>query len=350
MRCTALKRKRTFVISFLFPIAVCLLAASPDVAIAVEGRIAFTSQRDGDEERAVYIMDPDGGNPSKLTEGSMPAWLPDGKRIGFAHHGDIWIIDSDGTNRVNVTKGRFKESPLFPAWSPDGRNIAYMSIVGGIFGVRDIFLMSANARHAKNLTDDFNHDGRPSWSPYGRKIAFSSVFVGGANDFGGDKWLGSDIFVMDANGRNRVNLTQNGRAENFYAGWSPDGSRIAYSASPKPGQWFPPSNIYVMNADGSNPILLTPQERWANEASPCWSPDSTKIAFVNRTPDSFTDIFTINADGSDLRNITQTHRVTERYPAWSPPPWAVSASGRLVTQWGDLKQGAKPLQRIESED
>lgn len=312
-------------------------------AYAADGRIAFSSQRDGDEEWSIYIMDPDGGNPSKLTEGSKPAWLPDGERIGFVHHDDIWIIDREGTNRENVTKGRLKESPSFPAWSPDGRNIAYLSQVGGIFGTYDIFLISANGRNAKNLTNDFNREGRPSWSPYGRRIAFESVFVGGANNFGGQKWLGSDIFVMDANGGNRVNLTQNGRAKNHYAGWSPDGSRIAYTASPKPGQLFAPSYIYVMNADGSNPVVLTPQERWANEASPCWSPDSTKIAFVKQTPDGFKDIFTINADGSDLRNITQTHRIGERYPAWSPPPWAVSSSGRLVTLWGSVKRNTMSL-------
>ncbi len=322
-------------------LVLCCLVGSH--AYAADGRIAFASERDGDEGRAIYIMDPDGGNPTKLTEGSMPSWLPDGERIGFVYHDDIWIIDREGTNRKNVTKGRLKESPLFPAWSPDGNDIAYLSQVGGIFGVYDVFLTSANGRNAKNLTDDFNRDGRPSWSPYGRRIAFASVFVGGANNFGGQKWLGSDIFVMDANGGNRVNLTQNGRAENFYAGWSPDGSRIAYTASPKPGQLFAPSYIYVMNADGSNPIILTPRERWANEASPCWSPDSTKIAFVKQTPDGFKDIFTINADGSDFRNITQTHRITERNPAWSPPPWAVSSSGRLVTLWGTVKRNTMPF-------
>ncbi len=350
MRCNLLKRGRSFVTSCLFLIVVCLFAVSADFALAVEGKIAFSSIRDGDEDWAIYIMDADGRNPYKLTEGRWPSWLPNGEKIGFVHDGDFWVVDRDGTNRENVTKGRFEESIFFPSWSPDGDAIAYWSKVGGIFGVEDIFVMSANGRNAKNLTDDLHRDDRPSWAPFRRKIAFASIFVGGANNFGGNKWLGSDIFVMDANGRNRVNLTQNGHADNLNASWSPDGSRIAYSAKPKPGLWFAPRNIYAMNADGSNPILLTPQERWTYEASPCWSPDSTKIAFVNQTPDGFKDIFTMNADGSDLRNITQTHRKEEGYLAWSPSPLAVSSSGRLVTKWGDLKQGAKLPPHVENSD
>ena len=96
-----------------------------------------------------------------------------------------------------------------------------------------------------------------------------------------------------------------------------------------------------MNADGTNKVMLTKEDRWAYEWAPCWSPDSKKIAFVKQTPDGFHDIFTINADGSNLRNITQTHRKEERFPAWSPAPLAVSSSGRMAARWGEVKQGAK---------
>ena len=87
-----------------------------------------------------------------------------------------------------------------------------------------------------------------------------------------------------------------------------------------------------MNADGTNQVILTEAGRWIYEEHPTWSLDSKKIAFVKQTPDGFHDIFTINVDGSGLRNITQTHRVSEGSPAWSPAPQAVSASGRMVTQ------------------
>ena len=314
-------------------ILVCLLAISADFVHADNGKIAFTSNRDG--EWAIYIMDGDGGNPYKLTDGGLPAWLPNSEKIGYVHDGDIWVIDREGTNRRNVTKGRFEETILFPDWSPDGEEIAYWSRVGGIFGIADIYLMDADGRNPKQLTDDLHHDGRPSWSPDGRNIAFSAYLRPQGN------WVESEIFVINANGGNRVNLTQNPLAKSGDVSWSPDGRRIAYSASPKPFLWFAPYNIYVMDADGSNSILITAQERWAYEWRPCWSPDSKKIAFVKQTPDGFRDIFTIDADGSNLRNMTQTHRVSEGNPAWGPPMLAVSSSGRLVTRWGDVKRRAK---------
>ncbi len=305
----------------------------------IEGKIAFTSNRDG--ERAIYIMDGDGTNPFKLTEGGMPAWLPNGDKIGFVHHGDIWVIDREGRNRENITKGRYEESIYYPAWSPDGSEIVYWSRVGGIFGTPDIYLMNASGRHPKNLTDDLHHDDRPSWSPDGRQIAFTAYLRPQG------QWVESEVFVMDTNGGNRVNLTQNPHAKSGDVSWSPDGTRIAYSASPKPFLWLAPINIYVMNADGTNPVLLTEQQRWAYESLPCWSPDSKKIAFAKQTPHGSKDIFTINADGSSLQNITQTHRMSEGHPAWSPAPLAVSSSGRLVARWGDLKRSAKSLTTVK---
>ena len=333
MKCISLKIQRSNVELRLLLIVLYLIAVSTDIVLAVEGKIAFTSNRDGDW--AIYVMEGDGENPSKLTEGSMPTWLPNGEMIGFGHRGDFWVIDPKGNNRKNVTKGRFKESKWAPAWSPGGDKIAYQSRVGGIFGIVNIYLMDADGRNPTKLTDDLFHDDRPSWSPDGKKIAFAA-YLRPQED-----WRKTGIFVIDANGRNRINLTQNPNARSSHVSWSPDGSRIAYTASPKPLLIHAPFNIHVMNADGTNKVMLTKEDRWAYEWAPCWSPDSSTIAFVKQTPDGFHDIFKINADGSDLRNITQTHRVDEFSPAWSPRPLAVPLSGRMVTRWGEVKQGAK---------
>ncbi|MDE0300992.1 MAG: hypothetical protein OXN17_20350 [Candidatus Poribacteria bacterium] len=338
MRRETLVREQSIVNSRQVLILVFLLAQLADVAFAVEGKIAFTSNRAG--EWAIYVMNGDGGNHYRLTDGGSPAWLPNGKKVGFVHGGDIWVIDREGTNRKNITKGRFKEGIKTPVWSPDGEQIAYRSRVGGIFGITDLYLMDADGRSSRKLTNDLHHDDRPSWSPDGRNIAFSADLRPQEN------LLESEIFVIDTNGRNRVNLTQNPKAGSTHVSWSPDGSRITYTASPKPLLFHAPHNIHVIDADGTNKVMLTKEDRWAYEWRPAWSPNSKKIAFVKQTPDGFHDIFTINADGGDLRNITQTHRVDEFSPAWSPRPLAVPPSGRMVTRWGEVKLNAEIFRTV----
>ena len=338
MKCTLLKRQRFLAKLCLFLIVVCVLAPSVDFAFAAEGKIAFTSYRDG--ETAIYIMDGDGGNPFKLTEGSNPSWLPDGQSISFLYGGGLWVTDLNGSTRQNLTKGRIHfSSPA--AWSPDGKQIGYWGHLAGVMGV---YTMNADGRGSRLIAEGFLlHDDTLSWSSDGNRIVGAPVQLI-KNGFG------SDIVVMNANGVNHKNLTNNVRARNINPSWSPNGKYIAYVASPDPLRWWPPHNIHVMNADGTNPVILTEEDRWAYEWNPTWSPDSKKIAFVKQTPDGFHDIFTMNADGSELSNITQTHRIGEGSPAWSPAPQAVSSSGRMVTQWGDVKQGTGLHQRVRSED
>ena len=335
MRCKSLERHRPYVRFCLFLIGVCLLATLADLALAVEGKIAFTSSPDGEE--AIYIIDADGGNPFKLTEGSNPSWLPDGQSISFLYGGGLWVTDLNGSTRQNLTKGRIHfSSPA--AWSPDGKQIGYWGHLAGVMGV---YTMNADGRGSRLIAEGFLlHDDTLSWSRDGNKIVGAPVRLI-KNGFG------SDIVVMNANGVNHKNLTNDLRARNINPSWSPNGKYIAYIASPDPLRWWPPHNIHVMNADGTNPVMLTKEDRWAYEWNPTWSPDSKKIAFVKQTPDGFHDIFTMNADGSGLRNITHTHRVSEGFPAWSPPALAVSSSGRMVTQWGDVKESAKLLPTVK---
>ena len=339
MRCKSLKRHRPYVRFCLFLIVVCLLATLADLALAVEGKIAFTSNRDGEE--AIYIMDGDGGNPYKLTEGSYPAWHPDGQTIGFLYEDALWVTDLNGAIRQNLTKGRINHFLSPAAWSPDGKQIAYWGSLAGVMGV---YTMNADGRGSQLVAEGFLiHNDTLSWSRDGNRIAVAPVRLL-KNGFG------SDIVVMNANGANGMNLTDDLPARNINPSWSPNGKYIAYVASPDPFRWWPPHNIHVMNADGTNPVMLTKEDRWAYEWNPTWSPDSKKIAFVKQTPDGFHDIFTMNADGSGLSNITQTHRIGEGSPAWSPAPQAVSSRARLITQWGDVKQGTGLQQRVHSED
>ena len=150
--------------------------------------------------------------------------------------------------------------------------------------------------------------GTPAWSPDGKKIAFSFGFRGFFGDVVG-------IYVIDANGENRVKLTRNQNNRNLFPAWSPDGTTIAFWSN-REGQ----PDIYVMDANGMNPTNLTRDPH--DEDRPSWSPDGAKIAFgallLPRGEKSLSDIFVMDADGGNRINLTQNPEAVNQFPAWSP--------------------------------
>ena len=139
-----------------------------------------------------------------------------------------------------------------------------------------------------------------------------------------------EIYVMDADGKNLVNLT-NHPARDTSPSWSPDGQKITF-VSNRDGN----GEIYVMDADGKNPINLTnhPARDWA----PSWSPDGKKIAFMSLR-DGNKEIYVMDADGKNPINLTN-HAADDWHPSWFPlSKSAVSFRGRFLTLWGKVKVG-----------
>ena len=114
---------------------------------AVGDTIAFNSMGN------IYTIDTDGTNLKKLTRGYNPSWSPDGTMLVFSFGlgrfrgdvTDIYIIDANGANRVNLTKGRHKNNGM-PAWSPDGTKIAFVS---NRDNNNEIYVMNADGKKFK---------------------------------------------------------------------------------------------------------------------------------------------------------------------------------------------------------
>jgi TolB protein len=123
--------------------------------------------------------------------------------------------------------------------------------------------------------------------------AVPAVAVASGND---------DIYVMDSGGGNVRRLTDNPERDLFPT-WSPDGRSIAFHSN-REGQ---SSGLYVMEADGSNPRLLTS----AGGSDPAWSPDGTRIAFttVHGYNGDYPEIYVVGIDGSGLQQVTNYQRV-----------------------------------------
>src|SRR5262249_53356746 len=118
------------------------------------------------------------------------------------------------------------------------------------------------------------------------------------------------IYQIDANGSALRQLTT-GTGGSFFPAWSPDGQTIAFTSS-RDGH----DEIYLMRADGTNPIPLPPRD--ADNWQPAWSPDGTRIAFYS-TRDKNADVYVMAADGSGQTNLSRTPGTDEGSRiAWSP--------------------------------
>ena len=118
-----------------------------------------------------------------------------------------------------------------------------------------------------------------------------------------------DVFVINADGSERTRLTDN-LAEDFDPVWSPDGTQIAFRTH-RDGD----EEVYLMNAEGSDQRNLSnaPND---GDYSPAWSPNGEWIAFMSDRAGN-NNIWIIRPDGSDLRQITDIPGISE-YPTWAP--------------------------------
>jgi hypothetical protein len=132
-----------------------------------------------------------------------------------------------------------------------------------------------------------------------------------------------DIWVMDPDGTNQTNLTSTPELNETQPAWSPDGTRIAYLDGVT---YF--YTIKVMNADGTGkaPIVPTPSYQFG----PTWSADGAQIAFTRMTTGQVIttefDIFVINVDGTGETNLTNSD-YDELGPAWSPDGTKIAFAG-----------------------
>ncbi len=279
------------------------LAWSPD------GRtIAFERVTRGNQD--IFVVAASGRGLRNLTNTrrifeEQRGWSPDGRKILLRSDEDISVMSPDGSNRINLTHDAIPE--LTPLWSPDGNRIA--------FGVvneysQDVYVMKSDGTTRRNLTRNRNRgieDDPVAWSPDGGKIFFTRTPTGTGSP-------PSDIWVMNADGSRKVNLTPRpGEANDLYGDLSPDGKKIAFSRSLTGGDNY---EIYVMNADGRRKTNVSRNP--AYDVAPAWSPDGRKIAFGSRRGSlKNNEIVIVNARGARSRNATRS-AAEEFNPEWSP--------------------------------
>ena len=337
--------------------ALALPAAPADAFPGQNGRIACDGERGlvpptglpepvrGLTPRSeIYTMNPDGTDVRLVTNNAVllqdidPAFSADGRRIAYdsragleGSRSEIHTIDADGTTpprRVTFSLGNDERA----TWSPDGTRIAFQ-------GSRDpnfnIFTVAADGFDplGTRLTSDPAADFTPAWSPDGARIAFDSNAQNSGGRLGD---LNSEVYTMNAQagdagpGEIRKVTSTDPPVRNWNSNWSPDGSRIVFQSTRDglgPNRGADNWEIYTVNADGSDVRRLTNNaandpNTAVNESldeNPAWSPDGTKIVFDSvRSGDR--EVYTMNAsDGAEVRRVTDSPGFDGRCD-WGPVP------------------------------
>ena len=282
--------------------AVLLVGCIPRPPTSGRDTIVFSSARTGSLE--IWSVRSDGSNATQLTDNSVPDLAPqlslDGKRIVFAREvapetRRVWVMNADGSDQHEVLAPSISDGSSEPgiitrdrepSWSPDGHWIAFNR--EGVATQTGILTMKADGTSPR-VAFPFEQPelfAGTAWSPRGTEIAFSVDY---------DCCL-EHIDAVRANGSGSRHVTapldpQDISTFEKNPVWSPDGTRIAFNGSRGTEET---TGVWVVNADGTNPVQLTQHGDGAEEGVGWWLPRENRIVFR-----SAGTLWTMKPDGTD---------------------------------------------------
>ncbi|MEO5661888.1 MAG: hypothetical protein ABIR39_01275 [Nocardioides sp.] len=249
----------------------------------------FTGMGTAHEIRSLMTVVVDGSRPTHLTRGTpnhgttvtgiddFAAYSPDGQRIAYQHgegkvtngelqHVDIWTMDADGSNRVNLTHGAsYSGDRGGVAWSPDGNRLVFtllLTAAGKPAGGLALFIINADGTGLHRLTPwSLRAGGTPDWSTRSDTIVFRAVE---------DEETGiGNFFSMHPDGSGLTQLTHfEDTVISHKVKFSPDGRWIVFARTGVEGE----NDVYLAAADGTHvhPVTSTPEV----DGGADWSPRS----------------------------------------------------------------------------
>jgi Tol biopolymer transport system component len=272
---------------------------------------------------------------------SATAISPDGRRVAytvsqadfrqdtFVEH--IWIAEVTSGKRLALTTG--ERSFYAPQWSPDGTELACLSVASG--GTSQLFLISPGGGKPVQITDAPSSVQGYAWSPDGKTIAFTSAApeprhlrerrtqLGSFLVVGKDRqqtllWV---INVSDARQRAGpgTGLLQGTDLNVGGFSWSPDGSRLAFSAIRATGGNHA-SDVFVLRLSTGEIREIVSQA--GRDRDPAWSPDGRQIVFTSDMgkmglPAYNYELAVVPAEGGKPRPLTTSFDENPRFVAWN---------------------------------
>jgi Tol biopolymer transport system component len=301
----------------LLSAGIAAIAAIPAAAKpgGTNGKIVVNVDNSATGQEQVYTVNPDGTDLQFLAnDAEAGQWSPDGTKIAI--FGGYLNFDTGAYTDLGLPFDRYPDLALFCGlWSPDGSRLACEGFgqtdgsLNGVYTVR-----SSDGGGLRRVTYDPNGDDCPSdYSPNGKQLVITR-----AND------TTFEIATVKLDSSGLKQITPDGMNFDFCSGsWSPQGNEIAFSTH------FPQtdrSTIWQVHSDGSGlgeiPVPGCGGPRSAPTSIGCqnpqWSPDGRKLMFERHflTPNDHFELYTVNADGSGLFQVTNTPDLDEAGGNW----------------------------------
>ncbi len=333
-----------------------LFDVSPDGANLLAGDTATYV------EGALWSVPILGGSPYRIGNltATTGAWSPDGKRLAYSHHGELFVAPSDGSQSRKVASA--PGMILHPAWSPDGSRIR--------------FTAAEEQRHSQALWEVSVDEGRPhplfphlsdpsndccgTWTSDGRYFIFARMghiwalaeprglrrvsqipvqLTSGATPFSEALPAkdGKHLFAVGAVARGEF-VRYDSRSRQFVP-FLPgvSGDHLNYS---RDGQWitymtFPDGALWRSKTDGSERLQLTQPADYSSATEPNWSPDASEIVYTLVKPGQLPRIQRISARGGQPQILLPDWTQVSADANWSPDGQRIcfggaSGSGRLA--------------------
>jgi DNA-binding winged helix-turn-helix (wHTH) protein/Tol biopolymer transport system component len=299
-------------------------------------------------ENALWTVSVLGGSPRRLGEiiAYDAAWTPDGKGFIYSRGTDIFLAGSDGSGSRKLFS-----TPGFAfgfRWSPDRRVIRF-TVVDQATSLNSIWEVSSDGSHPHPLLPGWNtsstHTGWVDWTPDGRYFVFASSSEGKW-----DIWAirekpdllhkishapvpvsigpvrlnhprlsldGKRLFVVSLQNKGELFRfdARSSRFVPFLVGLS--AHRLSFS---KDGQWmtyvtYPEGELWRSRVDGTDKLRLTFPPIHAD--LPRWSPDGTRIAFVDTQGSHPAAMYLVPAASGDPKRLLP-EGMSGSNPDWSP--------------------------------
>jgi TolB protein len=171
-----------------------------------------------------------------------------------------------------------------------------IAFIGVITGHKEVYVSDLFFSSVRRITSDRAIALSPRWAPDGNRIIYTSFYHSGF----------PDIFLMDLNDNQRMTF-ESFRGTNSGARFSPDGRQVAMVLSGEGA-----TEIYVSDAQGRRVSRRTLTD--SVKASPCWSPDGSRIAFASSPGPQ---IYVMSSSGGGAERITHGISSYCAEPDWS---------------------------------